>query len=277
MKLPALMLATVMACSPALAKDVTFIIPGGTKGVFMGQAVSHTEDLTRLGYTADIGAPGNTCGAAELINNSDHPTLFVWGSDSEASAIMGDGCVAPEFTAEDVVAVTYNPVFLCTLDPALDPLSGEHKLGIWLSTEAVHAAAVDRLNTVAGSNLSPVPYDGSGSALTALTNGEVDVALLPRTRAAKVKESGGACDYMFANPGLAEGVNSLVEMYGEPALNLTSMDIIVAKGWDDKSVLSSIYNDSTSSVSQNPDKFDSNVPAEVMMLWGVAVRAFVFK
>lgn len=277
MKLTTLLVAAVMTAGPALAEDVTFVIPGGTKGVFMGQAVSHTEDLTRLGYTADIGAPGNTCGAAELVNNSDHPTLFVWGSDSEASAIMGDGCVAPEFTAEEVVAVTYNPVFLCTLDPALDPLSGEHKLGIWLSTEAIHAAAVERLNTVAGSNLSPVPYDGSGSALTALTNGEVDAALLPRTRAAKVEDAGGACDYMFANPGQAEGVNSLVEMYGEPALNLTSMDIIVAKGWNDKATLSSIYNDPVSSVSQNPDKFDSLVPAEVMVLWGDAVKAFVFK
>lgn len=277
MKLTTLTVLAALFAGPTFAEDVTFVIPGGTKGVFMGQAVSHTEDLARLGYTADIGAPGNTCGAAELVNNSDHPTLFVWGSDSEASAVMGDGCPAPSFTADEVVGVTYNPVFVCTLDPNLDPLSGEHKLGIWLSIEAVQAAAVERLNTVAGSNLSPVPYDGSGSALTALTNGEVDVALLPRTRAAKVEEAGGACNYMFANPGQADGVNSLVEMYGEPALNLTSMDIIVAKNWADKSTLSSIYNDPASSVSQNPDKFNSDVPAEVMVFWGDAVRAFVFK
>jgi len=277
MKLTTLIVAAALVAGPALAEDATFVIPGGTKGVFMAQAVSHTEDLARLGYTTDIGAPGNTCGAGELVNTSDHPTLFVWGSDSEASAAMGDGCPAPSFTAEEVVAVSYNPVFVCTQDPALDPFVGEHKLGIWLGVETVHAAAVTRLNTVAGSNLVPVPYDGSGSALTALTNGEVDVALLPRSRAAKVKEAGGACKYMFANPDQDADTNSLVEMYGEPALNLTSMDIIVAKNWDSADNLSAIYNDPASSVSQNPDKFNSDVPAEVMMLWGEAVQAFVTK
>lgn len=279
MKLTALLVAAVMTAGPALAEDVTFVIPGGTKGLYMAQAVAHTEDLTRFGFNADIGAPGNTCGAAELITNSDHPTLFIWGSDYDASAVMGDGCPAPTFAAENVIAVGYNPVFVCTMDPALDPLTGDRKLGIWLGTEAVHTAAVARLNTVAGSNLTPIPYDGSGAALTALTNGEVDVALLPRARAATVKESGGACDYMFANADQDADTKSLVEMYSEPGLSLTSMDVIVALNWDPivaRGVLAEVYNDPASAVSVN-GKYDNNVPAEVMMLWGEAVQAFVTK
>lgn len=280
MKLTTLIISAMMAASPAIAENVTFVIPGGTKGVFMAQAVSHTDDLTRLGYSTDIGAPGDTCSAAELVNNSNHPTLFIWGSDSEASAQMGDGCLVPEFGAEDVVAVSYNPVFVCTMDAAINPLAGDYKLGVWLSVSTVHTLAVDRLNSVAGSNLTPIPYDGSGSVLTALTNGEIEVGLLPRARAATVRESGGACNYMLANADQDTSVKSLVEMYNSPELNLTSMDVIVAKNWNNKDVqtlMQEIYNDPASSVSQNPSKFNNSVPADVTSLWTAAIGAFVIK
>ena len=280
MKLTTLIVSAMMAASPAIAEDVTFVIPGGTKGVFMAQAVSHTEDLTRLGYSTDIGAPGDTCSAAELVNNSDHPTLFIWGSDSEAGAQMGDGCLAPEFSAEDVIAVSYNPVFVCTMDADIDPLVGDHKLGVWLSVATVHTSAVNHLNSVAGSNLTPIPYDGSGSVLTALTNGEIEVALLPRARAEIVKESGGTCNYMFANADQDATVKSLVETYSDSKLNLTSMDVIVAKNWNNTDVhalMQDIYNDTASSVSQNPSKFNNSVPADVTSLWTAAIAAFVIK
>jgi hypothetical protein len=280
MKLTTLIVAAIVFASPVLAENVTFVIPGGTKGLYMSQAVSHTEDLTRLGYSTDVGAPGDTCGAAELVNNSDHPSLFIWGSDYQASAQMGDGCPVPEFNAEDVIAVGYNPVFVCTMDAAVDPLVGDYKLGVWLGPEAIHVAAVNRLNSVAGSNLTPIPYDGSGSALTALTNGEIDVALLPRARAEIVKESGGTCNYMFANADQDAIVKSLVEMYSDPKLNLTTMDIIVSKNWDTEKVttlMQEIYSDPASSVSQNPSKFNNTIPADVMSLWTAAIAAFVIK
>jgi ABC-type amino acid transport substrate-binding protein len=280
MKLTTLIVAAIVFASPVLAENVTFVIPGGTKGLYMSQAVSHTEDLTRLGYSTDIGAPGDTCGAAELVNNSDHPSLFIWGSDYQASAQMGDGCPVPEFNAEDVIAVGYNPVFVCTMDAAVDPLVGDYKLGVWLGPEAIHVAAVNRLNSVAGSNLTPIPYDGSGSALTALTNGEIDVALLPRARAETVKESGGACKYMFANADQDAEVKSLVEAYNDPMLNLTTMDVIVAKNWnsdDAQNLMQEVYDDPASSVSKNPTKYNNNVPDNVMDLWTGSVEAFVTK
>jgi hypothetical protein len=233
-----------------------------------------------MNYTTDIGAPGNTCGAAELVNSNAHPTLFIWGSDYQASAQMGDGCPVPEFNAEDVIAVGYNPVFVCTTDAAVDPLVGDYKLGVWLGPEAIHVAAVNRLNSVAGSNLTPIPYDGSGSALTALTNGEIDVALLPLSRAKTVKESGGACKYMFAAADQSADAVSLPEVYNSPALNLTAMDIIVAKNWEineAKSVLEKIYSDTASSVSQNTTKFNNNVPDNVMESWTSSIAAFVIK
>jgi len=280
MKLLTLAIVATMTAMPALAESVTFVIPGGTKGVYMSLAVSYTEDLAAMNYTTDIGAPGNTCGAAELVNSNAHPTLFIWGSDSEAGARMGNGCPAPQFSAEEVIAVGYTPVFVCTANPEIEPLSGEHKVGVWLANEAVHASAINQLNTVAGSNLTPIPYDGSGSVLTALTNGEIDVALLPLSRAKTVKESGGACKYMFAAADQSADAVSLPEVYNSPALNLTAMDIIVAKNWEineAKSVLEKIYSDTASSVSQNTTKFNNNVPDNVMDLWTSSIAAFVIK
>lgn len=278
MKKLILSFAAAMFAMPALAEDLTFVIPGGTKGLYMTQAVGHTEDFARLGYKTDIGAPGNPCGAAELVNSNNHPTLFVWGSDYEASARMGEGCFAPNFTAEDVVAVGYHPVFVCTTDANIDPLNGEYKIGVWLAAESIHVAAVKRLNELAGSALTPIPYDGSGSALTALTNGEIDVALLPKSRAATVKESGGACKYMFANPDQDTDAKSLVELHNDSTLNLTTMDVIVAKNWDAaKEKIAEIYNDSSSSVNQNTSRYNNNVPDNVLELWNSAVEAFVIK
>ena len=279
MKLSILMATIMLITLPAIADELTFVIPGGTKGVFMGQAVSHTEDMTRVGYKTSIGAPGDTCSASELVNNSNHPTLFIWSSDAEANAQMGNGCAAPEFAADDVIAMSFSPVFVCTLDPTVDPLSGEYNLGIWLGVEAVHTSVVKKLNSVAGSNLNPVPYDGSSSVLTALTNGEIEVALLPPSRAATVRESGGACNYMFANAEQDTVAKSLVEIYSDTGLNLTSMDIIVSKNWNDKvnALTQEIYSDPSSSVSQNPSKFNNNIPADVMNLWTSAIGAFVIK
>lgn len=280
MKLTTLIVATVMAAGPALAEDVTFVIPGGTKGVYMGQAVSYTEDLTRLGYTTDIGAPGNTCGAAELVASTAHPSLFIWGSDYEAAAQMGDGCPAPKFSAVDVVAHSFGAVFVCVADPTLNPLSGDQKLGIWQSTEVVQTNVVKLLNSLAGSSLAPVPYDGSGGVLTALTNGEVTVGFLPPARAATLIESGGACPYSMSAADISQGSQSLVEKFNDTALELTSLDVIVAQNWDMSTLtplVAGMYADETSSVNANTTKFTPGAPADFDAVWAARVAAFVTK
>jgi hypothetical protein len=58
------------------------------------------------------------------------------------------------------------------------------------------------------------------------------------------------------------------------------MDVIVAKNWNSTDVhalMQDIYNDTASSVSQNPSKFNNSVPADVTSLWTAAIAAFVIK
>ena len=194
-----IMVTALLLGSLANAKDdITLLNAGSKTGSFAIQMTTLSQDLGNQ-FDVDLKIPGDHCTALAMMDKIKGPFIMPYGNDYEAIARDGDGCTKLSFDPAQVIRYDTTAFTICSMNGDNDSFMTQPNTVGHTVPVSVFARSIEAINQSFSSDLTPIPYDGSGATKTALYNGEVDYVLLSIKHGRDIISNGGQCHYEFTN------------------------------------------------------------------------------
>jgi len=194
-----IMVTALLLSSLANAKeDITLLNAGSKTGSFAIQMTTLSQDLGNR-FDVDLKIPGDHCTALGMMDDIKGPFIMPYANDHEAIGRDGDGCATLSFDPSQVIRYDTTAFAICSMNGDNDSFMTQSSTVGHSLPATVFARSIEAINQSFGSDLTPIPYDGSGATKTALYNGEVDYVLLSIKHGRDIMSNGGQCHYEFSN------------------------------------------------------------------------------